>query len=158
MTDHIADLIRKYRGKGILLDTNILLLYLVGSIDPQNVSSFKRTSGFDENDFYILSNLVNLFERNVTTPHILAEASNFLNAEKYGALAAFINHAGEKFVEGADIVAKSQFSYLGITDTAVLAIAKASVLVVTNDGPLLGSLTADGIDAINFDDVRKAFL
>lgn len=85
MNDHIADLIRKYRDNGILLDTNVLLLYLVGSIDPQNVGRFKRTAKYDENDFRILSNLVNLFKTNVTTPHILTEASNFLNTERYEA-------------------------------------------------------------------------
>lgn len=50
-----------------------------------------------------------------------------------------------------------QFSYLGITDTAILAFEKDSVLVVTNDGTLLTSLTNNGIDAINFDDVKRSF-
>jgi rRNA-processing protein FCF1 len=157
VTEYITDLIRKYRKKGVLLDTNLLLLYLIGSVDPQQVRNFKRTSIFTEDDFIILSNLVDLFETKITTPHILTEVSNFLNSESLFILAAYIKQAEEKFTNSIDLVESDQFVFLGLADTAIVNTAKESVLVLTNDGLLYGSLANNGIEAINFDDIRKAF-
>ena len=34
MNDYLLDLFTKYRKSGILIDTNILLLFVVGSLNP----------------------------------------------------------------------------------------------------------------------------
>ena len=33
MNDYLLKLIQKYKQKGLLIDTNLILLYIVGSID-----------------------------------------------------------------------------------------------------------------------------
>lgn len=65
-----------YRRAGVLMDTNLLLLYLVGAFDPEEVPRFKRTSQFTPADFALLVRFLELFQRIVTTPHVLTEAGN----------------------------------------------------------------------------------
>jgi hypothetical protein len=76
--DYIGHLISLYRRKGLLVDSNLLLLYFVGAYDPERISTFKGTysRGFSEDDFNLLFRLIALFEKIVTTPNILTEVSN----------------------------------------------------------------------------------
>lgn len=75
-------LIKKYRLSGVLLDTNLLLLYLIGSFDLTLIKSFKRTAMYTEQEFQWLDEFTRKFSKIVVTPQILAETWNFL--EKIG--------------------------------------------------------------------------
>jgi hypothetical protein len=55
-----SGLIAKYKGQGVLVDTNLLALYLVGSVNIERIATFKRTSSFDKDDFRLLVRLINL--------------------------------------------------------------------------------------------------
>ena len=46
MTDPNLVLIEKYASRGVLVDTNILLLFVVGAFDRELIPRFKRTSHF----------------------------------------------------------------------------------------------------------------
>ena len=46
MNAHVSGLMQRYRSRGILVDTNILLLHFVGSFDPSLIARFKRTERF----------------------------------------------------------------------------------------------------------------
>ena len=39
----VDERIPKYKHKGLLVDTNLLLLYLIGELEPRLISRFKRT-------------------------------------------------------------------------------------------------------------------
>jgi hypothetical protein len=45
-------LIEKHRSKGVLVDTNLLVLLLVGSINKRRIPEFKRTQSFTIEDFH----------------------------------------------------------------------------------------------------------
>ncbi len=77
MIEWMEELIYKYSNKGLLIDTNILLLYFVGSFDRQHIEKFKRTSQFTIKDFDYLVILLDRFDTLVTTPNILTEVNNF---------------------------------------------------------------------------------
>lgn len=47
-------LLAKYSTKGILIDTNIFLLYLIGSVNRKRISRFKRTIQFVPEDYDLL--------------------------------------------------------------------------------------------------------
>lgn len=71
-------LLGKFHGKRLLLDTNLLLPYFVGSYYRvhQQVS---RHGAFKEEEFQLLAQIIERFKKvgNVlTTPHILTEVSN----------------------------------------------------------------------------------
>jgi len=75
---HTISLLESYRKKGILVDTNILLLYFVGSVNPKRISQFKRTNQFNVDDFELLIQILGYFQKIVTTPNILTEVSNLI--------------------------------------------------------------------------------
>lgn len=66
-----------FDAKGVLVDTNLLVLYLVGLVNKKRIETFKRTQGFDVEDFERLTNLINyLGPRLVATPHVLSQVSD----------------------------------------------------------------------------------
>ena len=71
-----SQLIAKYRGKGVLLDTNLMLLLAVGLYKRERISSFKRTDQYTARDFSLVADIISKFDRRITTPHILAETDN----------------------------------------------------------------------------------
>jgi hypothetical protein len=54
-------LFNAYRGKRLLLDANLLLLFLIGTFDRSLIARFKRTAGFSANDFDVLANILPFF-------------------------------------------------------------------------------------------------
>jgi rRNA-processing protein FCF1 len=152
-----------YRNKGLLVDSNLLLLYFVGSYDPARISNFKRThsKGFREDDFNLLTRLVRLFARIVTTPNILTEVSNLsgqLREDKkqayYVDFEKLVQSFAEHYIESKELCALTHFKSFGLTDSGIIALAMGKFLVLTDDGPLSGYLQNVGIDVINFNHVR----
>jgi len=67
-----AALIEKHKRKGVFIDTNLLVLLLVGLVNPERIISLKRTQDYAVEDFAILRKLVDWFGKPlVTTPHVL---------------------------------------------------------------------------------------
>lgn len=153
----LAELIAKYRSRGVLLDTNLLLLDVVGRHDPGLIRKHKRTATFSLEDFILLEELLDQFPTIVTTPHILAEVSN-LSAQIHGsaipglrsAFAGRIQLLDERYCTGRQAVADRHFGRLGITDAGVLTLCQEHFLVLTTDATLATVLQSRGRDAINF--------
>lgn len=78
MSDNTIRLLRRHRTTGVVLDTNILLLYFVGLLDPQAIPKFKRTDTFVVEDYYTLLAVLQFVSKPITTPNILTEVSNLL--------------------------------------------------------------------------------
>src|SRR5688572_15310600 len=67
-------LIGKYRAKGVFVDTNLLVLLLVGGVNIDRIQTFKRTQDFTVDDFRTLRKLILWFGAPlVATPHILSQ-------------------------------------------------------------------------------------
>src|SRR5579884_1086932 len=155
--DPIA-LIQKYRRKGLLVDSNLLLLFLVGSFDSSLIEKFKRTraSGFTTDDFELLTRIMAQFEKIVTTPHILTEVSNlstFKGITKMDYFQRFgisILSFDEQTVPSKNFCHKAYFCAFGLKDAAIAHIAKNNYLVLTAEFALSNYLQKSGIDAINF--------
>lgn len=156
MNEYLISLIRKYRNKGILIDTNLLLLYLVGLYDIELIRDFKRTSHFNTDDFSNTQEFIELFDVKVTTPSILTEVSDLIDNRQdlQIVLKLYIELAQEKFVDSKEVCQEPRFTYFGLADMATLITAKDSYLVFTDDRPLYGYLVNSGIDAVNLDQVR----
>jgi len=157
----IIDFVHKYARTGILLDTNILLLYVIGRYDPKRIEGFKRTNTFATKDYEFLTRFLSLFQRIVATPHVLTEVSNLaahLNApHKIACFESFADDLDvlDEHTEAARAIAKSPaFTRLGITDASLPLIARDRFLVLTDDLVLYAHLLEVGIDAINFNHIR----
>jgi hypothetical protein len=70
-------LLHKHRAKGVFIDANLLVLLLVGRVNPGRIQTFKRTSDFAVGDFHLLESLVVWFGQPlVATPHVLSQLSD----------------------------------------------------------------------------------
>jgi hypothetical protein len=161
MIKEIKLLFAKYRQAGILIDTNILLLYIVGLTNRERVSKFKRTQQFTSEDFNLLSQILKSFQRIVTTPGILTEVNSLANQlgepERSKCLQIFGREIGrfqEIYEPSQNISQLSDFQIFGLTDCNILHIAKESYLVLTDDLRLAATLQRKGIDTVNFNNVR----
>jgi hypothetical protein len=65
--------------ESLILDANLLVLLVVGSVDERQVPSFRRTRAYTREDFHLLNGFMARFRTLVVTPHILAEATNLLD-------------------------------------------------------------------------------
>jgi hypothetical protein len=157
MNDYLLKLIQKYKQKGILIDTSLVLLYIVGSFDINEVRSFKRTNMFSEDDFEKISKFVDYFDLKITTPHDLTEVSDFIdNRQNFQvALKGYIEISQEIFLDSLELSKKDTFLKFGLADTSVTYSAKDSYLIFTNDRPLYGFLINSEIDAVNLDQIRN---
>ena len=72
----LADLVGKHRNNGLLIDTNLLLLLVVGIYDRRRITSFKRTAAYTPGDFQKIGWLSKQFSQLWATPNILTEVDN----------------------------------------------------------------------------------
>jgi|ERR1035437_4629122 hypothetical protein len=154
----------KFHRKSLLVDTNLLLLLLVGSLGPSLIRKQKITAnqGFDERDFSQLRDFTCRFQHWVTTPHILTEVSN--HADKVKGLdhgefirkfLSLIDKLDECSETSKSLTKTDAFARFGLTDTAISHLADKSFLVLTVDFLLAGYLQKKGVDVINFNNVRQ---
>lgn len=152
-----------WRRRDLLVDSNVLALYVVGNHDTGLITRHKRTSQFVEKDFRLLDDFLRQFKRLVTTPNVLTEVSSLV-AQIGGeaevklrlVLAGLIPVFDEKYIPSGGASQVAEFRRLGLTDAAVLSLAdRDRLLVLTDDLPLYSALQRKGIAAINFHHLRE---
>jgi hypothetical protein len=149
----------QYRGKRVLLDANLLLLYLIGSFERKRIELFKRTSGFSAGDFDVLASLLTSFRSVVTTPHLLTEVSNLANSLPENIKPQWSEHFAlqsngllELFEPAVNLMKRASFSRFGLADAAIQQVAQ-DTLIITEDFRLSGFLRAQGLPVLNFRDL-----
>ena len=148
-------LVQPYLGRSAILDTNVLLLHLLCSLDYALLTSFKRLGMFDAYDYLLLSELLRLFPAWYTTPHVLTEVSNLSNSlpdwKKTSWVELFsqrIRIIPELFEDSAQIASDASAIRFGLTDAALASLAK-NHLVITVDWPLTGFLESRSLAVLN---------
>lgn len=162
MTEHTNFLIEKYRTKGILIDTNLLLLFVVGKHDKFLIEKFKRVQQFTIEDYEFICGFVRYFSKVIVTPYILTEVSNLLNQlpeqykfEQYSAFSHLMQEWLERHTESKLIATVESFKKYGLTDAEIAETGlKKDHLILTDDFRLTGFLNKQGIDVINFNNIR----
>src|SRR5579863_4391858 len=120
--DEALALIEKHRGNGLLLDSNLCVLYLVGRTNEHRISRFDRTASYTVRDFHFLDSTVTKFRTVVTTPHVLTEVSNLarLGRPELGRLRGLLRELAERLAEiyheSRLVAADPRFPDLGPTD------------------------------------------
>ncbi|MFN6528404.1 PIN domain-containing protein [Nostoc sp. ChiSLP03a] len=164
MKDVINSLIRRYHQKGILIDTNILLLYFVGTVNRERITRFNRTQQFIPEDYDLLLRIIVRFRKLVTTPNILTEVSNFVDklveperSQCFEIFAQFTKNVAlldEYYIKSLDAVNTEKFVKFGLTDSGILTLSKGKYLVLTDDFKLANYLPSVEVDVINFNNIR----
>ncbi|GHB72112.1 hypothetical protein [Persicitalea jodogahamensis] len=135
-----------------IIDSNALVVLIVGLIDPNLLKNHKRTSLYDEDDFLELLNVVGDLGQVVILPNVWTEVDNLLNSfsghYKYSYItniAALIASTTEKYVPSATVTDGYEFYDLGLTDALILGEAKNGQLLITSDSMLSDYAVANGI-------------
>ena len=154
-------LIIKHKAKGVLVDANLLVLFLVGLINKRRIPEFKRTQNFTIEDFDLLERLIAWFGKLVATPHVLSQVSDLTDLR--GTERGQIRELFKLLVEGqieetydrsSLLVAHPTFKEHGLTDASVATISSRGILVLTADVNLQRELQRRNADALDFNHVR----
>lgn len=131
--------IEKYRSKGILVDTNLLLLMLIGGVSRSYITQFKRTQLYSPEDYDLLIKVLDKFACVVVTPNLLTEVSNLSNGlsgprlkQFYEVFAKALSVMQEKYIESVDLTSYPGFYAYGLADAGIVAAAKENYLVLTD--------------------------
>lgn len=163
MSTYEEILIEKYRTKGILIDANLALLYLVGSFDQRLIGDgkFNKLSNYTIEDYLLLLRLKSRFKKAVTTPHVLTEVSNLTNDFPEQTKMRCLRKFYETFVEIDELTVSSkeamlrpEFHFLGLTDSALVLVSR-QFMIVTDDGRLVKKMSESRLDALNFNHLRR---
>ena len=155
-----AGLIEKHRAKGVLVDTNLLVLFLVGTVNRQRILNFKRTGDFTIEDYDLLVRLIDWFGQLIATPHVLSQVSDLADltgnelTEIRELFKVLVENIEESYDTSRLIVGDPAFRRLGLTDAAIATVCSRGILVLTGDAQLHAALQARTIDALNFNHIR----
>ncbi|MFM2389759.1 MAG: hypothetical protein RLZZ437_1314 [Pseudomonadota bacterium] len=140
----------------LLLDTNVLVLFIVGSIRPEEIGKAKRIQEFDRDDFDLIAHFASQTREHISTAHVLAETSNFIGSGYQEitkgaceALGEYVTKLSEIPFPAKEIVSTEEYRLLGLTDAAVLLLSEGNTRVISTDFHLCNRLTAKGVDAVN---------
>ena len=139
MTD-LDDLDRNARANGLLIDTNLLVLLVVGSVNRDRISRFKRTTGYSSADWDLLIGILEQISRRYTLPHVLAEVSTLTDLKGPElevariVLLKLIGELREISINSADACATSLYIRFGLTDAAIAEAARRLRCSVLTNG------------------------
>ena len=143
---------------GYFIDSNLLVLLIVGDVGPELIRKHRRLQMFTPEDYYKLSTLLDTVQSAFVTPNTLTEASNLLAQHRepersilFSRLRYLIRQSQEVVVASADAAANTAFARLGLTDAALLQAVSASTPVLTVDLNLcVAAWSKDPEAAVNF--------
>jgi hypothetical protein len=143
--------------KAILIDTQLLVLLVVGLTDPGFIRRHKRVAPvYNETHFTALRSILAQAPKLICTAHVLTEASNLLRqvrdpmrSEIMATFKRLIDSADERQVQGARAAAQPLFVRLGLTDAAIPSLDPTEVQVLTVDHDLHIASLEMGFDARN---------
>lgn len=160
--DHLERFDRNARANGILIDTNLMVLLVVGSVNRDRIPRFKRSSGCTPADWDLLTGILEQVPRRYTIPHVLAEVSTLtdLKGPERDIAREILRKAilllEELPIASRDACESTTYRRLGLADAAIgLAVQRCGCSVVTNDSGLYVSLLESGASVVKFDDLRE---
>ena len=156
--ERLAAIVRTHQA-GLLLDTNVLLVFLADLAGPEFARRWAPAANFGERYLVPLRAAVGAATRLVTTPHILTEMTNFTaqgatRDKDHQRLKEFVReftlNAKERFIASKHLAVDPAFTRLGLADIAqVLLSRRRRPLILTLDGPLTGELERRSLPVAN---------
>lgn len=161
MLDHALRLIEKHRDSGVYLDTNLMVVLVIGCYGVDKLQTHKRTLAYGPAEFRLLQTLMNKFRRRLTMPNILTEVDNLARqfpSHEHQAIAfhtrELVSTMFEMYHESDLHLGGETHKKLGLTDAILVAQAERH-LVITADFPLANRIATLGRDVINFNHLRR---
>ncbi len=146
---------------GLLIDTNLLVLFTVGRVNRRRIENFKRTRQYTERDYELLRRVIGQFGRLYTVAHVMAEVSNLTDLTGIERLQArhvlkeTIAILQEPEMPSARAAQSRLYEGLGLVDAAIAAVAREhKCAVLTDDLDLYVALFREGLPVLNFTHLR----
>lgn len=150
----------------LLIDTNLLVLFVVGTASKEYITKHKKLTEFTVEDYDRLVKIIARASEVLVTPNTLTETSN---------LAAYINEPArskvlnvlrtviasasqERYVPSSIAAERKEFIRLGLADAVLLEIAAKDVTLLTTDFDLYNTALAKGAQALNFNHLRDQYM
>jgi rRNA-processing protein FCF1 len=148
--------------ESLLIDTNLLVLYTIGTVNRDRIENFKRTQSYSKSDYDLLLEFLGRFRLLFTVAHVMAEVSNLTDLGgderllSRSVLAKTIGIMQEPHVPSLHAANGRSFAELGLADSAILVVARErKCTVLTDDVVLYLSLEAEGLPVVNFTHLRE---
>ena len=143
---------------GFVIDANLLVLLIVGSVNRHLIAKHRRLQRFTVEDYDRLINLLDRVEQVFVTSNTLTETSNLLaqhgdpERSRFFDRLRFIIQESKEIVVASTVASRNNaFKRLGLTDAALLEVATAETPLVTVDLDLyLAALAKGQGTAVNF--------
>lgn len=160
MKSPVSPLAKRYSGRPVILDSNVLLLYWCANLDPALVGTFKRLNAFTGEDMDLLRRTLEIFPTISTTPHVLTEVSDLANSLPQWRREDWVRHFArqvdmvqEKWTSAKALV-QTPAIFLGLADAALCELASTHV-ILTVDFPLSNYLETRKLNVLNFNHLRE---
>jgi rRNA-processing protein FCF1 len=145
------------RSGGLLIDTNLLVLFIVGSVNLNRIENFKRTRKYSKADYVLLLRVIDKFEPLYTLAHVMAEVSNLSDLtgrERIQArqtLKSLLAILQEPVMPSLQAAQSNSYNSHGLVDAAIASLASDNkCTVLTDDLDLYLALNHEGIAVLNF--------
>jgi hypothetical protein len=148
----------------VLLDSNLLILYVVGLASPDYIARHRRLTAYSRHGrraFGMLHDYVAWASALLVTPNVLTEVSNLLGGRERDddvtrdILKVFrwlIGRAEERNSPSIAAATRPEFSRLGLADAATLEVLTADAVLLTDDALLYDAALRAGKRAELFSD------
>jgi hypothetical protein len=154
--NNLAAIVEAGCPNGLLLDANLLMVYLIGQADLSYLDINTRTSNFTEDHFEWIQLLTHYVAKLLTTPHILTEVSDLLDPSSrtppdfQKVFRDFICLAEEVADAATTLMHEPLFERFGLADCAAGVLAhRRKCLFVSADAKLVTELQRLGVNAWN---------
>ena len=126
----------------LILDTNLLILFMLGSYSPNDISTCNFTTLYNKDDFVFLESYLKIQSSICITPQVLAELSNQAFQIYHGIkrdeflrkLVDKLDTINEKYIELRYLLKETELFYkFGFTDLSIFELAKNNNYVVLTD-------------------------
>lgn len=147
---------------GYFIDSNLLVLRIVGDVGRELIQKHRRLRAFVVEDYDRLLEFLHGAPQVFVTPNTLTETSNLLAQHGEPERSRFLDRlrfviqtSREVTVKSVDASTNRAFNRLGLTDAALLESVSANTPLVTTDFKLYDTaLTKDPYSAVNFTHLR----
>lgn len=148
----------------VAIDSNLLLLLVVGMTEKDYVSKHKRLKEFTLSDYDLLQEQLTVATEIVVTPNTLTETSNLIDhigdparSRIYSKLRELVDlpDTREIYVDSRAASGRTELPRLGLTDCALLEVCAAGTPLITVDIKLFLAAVRNGNKALNFNHLRS---
>lgn len=151
----------------IIIDTNLLLLLVVGATDPDYIAMHKRLAAdYTIHDFDQVSRIAGAHSEIVLLPNTLTEVSNLARQIANPArtriqwkFKELVQSLTEVYVESRTAIMREEFLTLGLTDAAILhfctlPLGDLGPTLLSVDEDLINNASSLGYGCIDYNQLR----